>query len=89
MAQNDPAKTICASMFICSAIQHIRVGDLSIHAQSIGALTADDGPSEGALMDVVTEEERLPEGIPDAFNILSKTEERALVRDSTAAFSGV
>ena len=75
-------------MFICSAIQHIRIGDLSIHAQSSSALTTDDVPNEGALMDVVIDEERLPEGTPDAFNFLSKTEERALVRDSTAAFSG-
>lgn len=46
-------------MFICAAVQHIKIGDLSMHAQSAGALVADDSPSESNLMDVVREDEHL------------------------------
>ncbi|KAH8120588.1 hypothetical protein DFH11DRAFT_1838384 [Phellopilus nigrolimitatus] len=82
---NDPSKTVCATMFICAAIQHIKIGDLSTSAQSAGALAADNGPSE--LMDVVQEDVRFPDGDSEAFAVLDITKERALVRDSTASFA--
>lgn len=77
-------------MFISAAVQHIKVGDLSIHSQSVGALAADDAPS-GDMMDVVTEESRIPDGVEVGMGdipVLDTAEERSLVRDSTAAFAG-
>ncbi|EJD04282.1 uncharacterized protein FOMMEDRAFT_167503 [Fomitiporia mediterranea MF3/22] len=84
---NDPSKTICATLFICSALQHVRVGDLSIHAQSAGIIVSDDGPSDEMSMDVEGESSRLPDGTEGFFPVLSKEEERTLARDSTAGFA--
>lgn len=81
---NDPQKTIFATMFICSAIQHIRIGDISAHFKTPGVLTADDGPSE--VMDV-NENDRLPDGSEGVFPVLSREEEFALSKDSTAGFT--
>lgn len=75
-------KTLCASMFIVSITQHIKLGDLSMHH---GAPLADDVPSE-ELMDV-DDRNHLPDGTENPA-ILSKEEERALTRESTAGFAG-
>ncbi|PAV21860.1 ARM repeat-containing [Pyrrhoderma noxium] len=81
---NDPQKTICATMFICSAIQHIRIEDISMHFRASGALTADSGPWEN--MDIVNSE-HLPDGTEGIFPVLSREEELALSKDSTAGFA--
>ncbi|KAG7099513.1 hypothetical protein E1B28_001358 [Marasmius oreades] len=79
---NDPAKTLCTSTFIVGVIQNIRVGDLSIH-QSGMPLTDDSI----APMDIDEDQTQLPTGIENGMPALSKEEERALVRDSTAVFA--
>lgn len=75
-------KTLCASMFIVSIAQHIKIGDLSMHH---GAPLADDVPAE-ELMNV-DDRNHLPEGTeyPAA---LSREDERALARETTAGFAG-
>ncbi|KAL0578024.1 Proteasome activator BLM10 [Marasmius crinis-equi] len=79
---NDPAKTLCAAMFIVGIVQNIRVGDLSIH-QSGMPLT-----EEGiAQMDIDQDHTPLPGGTESGMPALSKEEERTLVRESTAAFA--
>lgn len=76
-------------MFICSVIQHVKIGDLSMHSFG-GVLIGDDGLGEEVAMDVDSEEP-LPHGseaMDGTMPVLSKSEERALARDSTASFSG-
>ncbi|KAH7927359.1 hypothetical protein BV22DRAFT_1031842 [Leucogyrophana mollusca] len=82
---NDPNKTVCATMFIVSAIQHVKIGDLSMHHS--GFALSGDAPGEG-LMEVDDEETHLPEGVEmGPFVPLSREEERTLVRESTASFA--
>ncbi|KAN0100847.1 hypothetical protein V8E55_000831, partial [Tylopilus felleus] len=82
---NDPNKTICATSFIISAIQHVKIGDISMH-QSGFALSG-DAPSE-YLMELDNDETRLPEGVEmSPFVALSREEERTLVRESTSGFA--
>lgn len=82
--QNDPVKTVCATMFIVSVIQHIKIGDLSM-SQS-GAALGDVPPDDMG----VDPEYELPDGtdIGDT-STLSRADERSLVRDSTAGFAGM
>lgn len=70
-------------MFIVSTVQHIKLGDLSIH-QSGAPLVDDAGP-----MDVDDDPTQLPAGVEAGMPTLSKSEERALVRDNTAGFAGM
>ncbi|EIN13635.1 hypothetical protein PUNSTDRAFT_94829 [Punctularia strigosozonata HHB-11173 SS5] len=79
---NDPIKTVCTTMFIVSAVQHIKIGDLSI--QQSGLALSSDAPAED-MMDVDSTE-KLPEASENTA-VFSRAEERALVRDSTAAFA--
>jgi len=69
-------------MFIVGVVQNIRIGDLSIHQS--GMPLTEDGPQ----MDVDQDHTQLPSGTESGMPALSKDEERALVRDSTAAFAG-
>lgn len=67
-------------MFIVAAVQHIKIGDLSIHQSG-------DGPSE--QMDADDDYNQLPEGTEMGDSVvLSRDDERALVIDSTASFAG-
>ncbi|ESK98497.1 membrane protein [Moniliophthora roreri MCA 2997] len=79
---NDPTKTLCAAMFIVGVMQNIRAGDLSIHQS--GMPLTDDGIGH---MDVDQDSIELPTGTERGMPALSREEERALVRDSTAVFS--
>ncbi|THV06075.1 hypothetical protein K435DRAFT_712109 [Dendrothele bispora CBS 962.96] len=79
---NDPNKTIFTTMFIVAVLQNIKVGDLSIH-QSGQPLTEDFGDN----MDVDQDTTQLPAGTEAGMPALSRNDERALVRDSTAAFA--
>ncbi|KAG6381418.1 armadillo-type protein [Boletus reticuloceps] len=82
---NDPNKTICATSFIISAIQHVKIGDISMH-QSGFALSGDT-PSED-LMELDNDETQLPEGVEASpFVALNREEERTLVRESTSGFA--
>ncbi|KAH8100456.1 ARM repeat-containing protein [Cristinia sonorae] len=82
---NDPIKTLCASMFIIAVSQHIKIGDLSM--QQGGVPMSDDAPPD-ELMEVDDDEARLPVGTEMGFAAtLSREEERALTRESTAAFA--
>jgi proteasome activator subunit 4 len=82
--KNDPAKTICATMFIVAVVQNIKIGDLS--STQSGLSFSSDAPGE--TMDV-DEGIHLPDGTePGASPTLSKAEERVLVRESTAGFAG-
>lgn len=80
--QNDPAKTVCATMFIVAVVQHIKIGDLS---QSGLSFTGDE-PADGSMD--VDDTDHLPEGTEMGSPRLSKAEERSLVRDGTASFAG-
>ncbi|KAG2062138.1 hypothetical protein BDR06DRAFT_978583 [Suillus hirtellus] len=82
---NDPNKTVCATLFIVSTMQHVKVGDLSMHHS--GFALSGDAPGE-ELMEVDTEDTHIPEGVEmSPFVSLSKREERTLVRESTAGFA--
>jgi proteasome activator subunit 4 len=77
--QNDPTKTVCATMFISAIVQHMKIGDLSQSGMSFSG----DEPEE--TMDV----DHIPEGTEIGSEPrLNKEEERSLVRDSTASFAG-
>ncbi|CAA7258771.1 unnamed protein product [Cyclocybe aegerita] len=78
---NDPVKTVCATMFIVSVVQHIKIGDLSQSGMSFSG----DEPDDSMDVDDV---DHLPEGT-DVGDVprLSRAEERSLVRDSTASFA--
>lgn len=79
---NDPSKTVCTTMFIVSAIQHVKIGDLSMHQS--GVPLTDDVPDDAMAVD---EDIHLPLGTESEMPVLSRADERALARDSTAAFA--
>ncbi|EJF66455.1 ARM repeat-containing protein [Dichomitus squalens LYAD-421 SS1] len=80
---NDPVKTICATMFISSVVQHIKIADVSMH--QVGVDLSSDAPAED-IMDVDTTQ--LPAGVDSPIMpTLSREEERALARESTAGFA--
>ncbi|KAL4243149.1 BLM10 family protein [Abortiporus biennis] len=82
---NDPIKTLCASMFIVSVVQHIKIGDLSI--QQGGVALSGDAPAE-ELMDVDMDVDHLPDGTENGERpVYSRAVERTLTRDSTAGFA--
>jgi proteasome activator subunit 4 len=70
-------------MFISAILQNIKVGDLSIH-QSGQPLTEDFVEN----MDLEQDTTKLPAGTEAGMPALSRNDERALVRESTAAFAG-
>ena len=78
-------KTVFATSFIASAVQHIRIGDLSIHSSTTAPGTDD------SMMNVDEDEQYLPSGV-EAENgktpMLSRSEERILARESTSGFAG-
>jgi len=70
-------------MFISAAISNIKVGDLTGYT----ALTlGDDAPGEEVNMEV--DETMMPDGPEELNPRLDHSEERALLRDSTASFPG-
>ncbi|KAF5337321.1 hypothetical protein D9611_003207 [Ephemerocybe angulata] len=76
---NDPSKTIRAAMFITEAVKNVIIGDVS--ASHVGG-SYDDG------MDVDDQVDHIPDGTEFGDNVvLSREDERSLVRDSTASFS--
>lgn len=78
--QNDPSKTVCATMFITEAVKSIVIADVSA-TQVSGSF--DDG------MDVDDQVDHIPDGTePGDTPVLSREEERSLVKDSTASFAG-
>jgi proteasome activator subunit 4 len=82
--QNDPVKTVCATMFIVAAVQAgVKIGDLSHQA---GQPFSSDAPGEEMALD--EQFVSVPEGVERGAPALSREEERALVRDSTAGFAG-
>lgn len=82
--KNDPAKTICATMFIIAVIQNIKIGDLS--STQSGLSFSSDAPGEDMDVDG---EVWLPDGTElGCPPTLTKAEERTLVRESTAGFAG-
>lgn len=73
-------------MFIVAAVQHVKIGDLSMHQS--GFNLSGDAPGED-LMDVSDDQDHIPDGAEAGqLPIFSKAEERTLVRDSTASFAG-
>ncbi|EIW86450.1 hypothetical protein CONPUDRAFT_78796 [Coniophora puteana RWD-64-598 SS2] len=81
---NDPNKTVCTASFIVSIVQHIMIGDLSMH--QFGVALSGDAPGEEIM--VVDSNEQLPDGAESGpFAVLSVEEERTLTRESTAAFA--
>ncbi|KAJ7456643.1 hypothetical protein FB451DRAFT_1276697 [Mycena latifolia] len=81
---NDPVKTSCATTFIVAAIQHVRIGDLSTHTSALPAFDDEMMDVEGTDADATP----FPTGTEFGDTpVLSKDEERALVRDSTANFA--
>jgi proteasome activator subunit 4 len=84
---NDPIKTVCAAMFIVATVQHIKIGDLSM-SQS-GVAFTDEPPEGDGQLSMEDDSERLPEGVESqaGFQVLSRSEERMLARESTAGFA--
>ncbi|KAG6817600.1 hypothetical protein H0H87_006228 [Tephrocybe sp. NHM501043] len=77
---NDPSKTMCATVFIVSVVQHIKVGDLTQYSTGISYSSSD--------ADVINDDERdFGQGADTDIPVLSKEEERSLVRDTTASFA--
>ena len=71
-------------MFIVSAIQHVKLGDLSMHQS--GVPLTDEIPDDDAMN--VDDDMRFPDGAEGSMPVLSRADERALARDSTAGFAG-
>jgi proteasome activator subunit 4 len=83
---NDPVKTSCATTFIVAAIQHVRIGDLSMHTSGLPAFDEEMMEMDGTDADLAP----FPTGTELGDTpVLSKDEERTLVRDSTASFAGM
>ncbi|EMD41612.1 hypothetical protein CERSUDRAFT_110183 [Gelatoporia subvermispora B] len=81
---NDPVKTVCAASFIASVVQFIKIGDLSMHTE---VPLSSDAPAE-EQMDVDDDASNLPDATEaGTAPVLTRDEERALVRDSTAGFA--
>ncbi|KAI0343973.1 ARM repeat-containing protein [Trametopsis cervina] len=80
---NDPMKTACASMFISSVVQHIKIGDLSM--QQGGVPLSGDAGEETMEIDGA-DGDRFPDGVEPEVK-LSREEERTLARESTAGFA--
>ncbi|KAF4605508.1 hypothetical protein EYR40_004292 [Pleurotus pulmonarius] len=80
---NDPVKTVCATMFIVSAVQHVRIGELSYNS---GLPVDSEDPADA--MEIDTDAPPFPDGI-DVGEVqkLSRSEERSLTIDSTAGFA--
>lgn len=73
-------------MFITAIVQAgIKLGDLTHHA---GLALASDAPGD-EMMAVDEEDITIPEGTEPGGHRLTREEERALVRDSTAGFAGM
>ena len=77
-------KTLCASMFIVSVVQHMKIGDLSIQQ---GGVPLSSTPAEEMMEIDGASGEILPSGTGET-PVLSREKERALARDSTAGFAG-
>ncbi|KAF9056661.1 hypothetical protein BJ165DRAFT_1362353 [Panaeolus papilionaceus] len=79
---NDPVKTVCATMFIVTVVQHIKIGDLSQAGMTFSA----EEPINASMN--VDDMDHLPDGTEmGMIPRLSREEERSLVRDSTAGFA--
>jgi proteasome activator subunit 4 len=75
---------VCATNFIIAAVRHVKIGDLS---NQPGLSLAGDAPPDAVT--VIDSESTVPVGNEMGYaSVLSKSEERALVRDSTAGFAG-
>lgn len=80
-------KTLCTSMFIASVVQHIKIGDLSMQQ---GGIPLSGEPAEDMMEIDGGNSERLPDGVElGETPTLSREDERALARDSTAGFAGM
>ncbi|KAF5377581.1 hypothetical protein D9615_005140 [Tricholomella constricta] len=77
---NDPSKTMCATVFIVSVVQHIKIGDLTKYQSGILYPSTDTDVVMGA-------DDDYGQGADTAIPTLSKEEERTLVRESTASFA--
>jgi proteasome activator subunit 4 len=81
-AQNDPTKTMFTAGFISAIAQNMKMGDLS-STQSGVPLSSDEPPDSG--MDADTNI-HMPDG--SEAPVLSREDERILVRESTVGFAG-
>ncbi|KAH7104315.1 ARM repeat-containing protein [Auriculariales sp. MPI-PUGE-AT-0066] len=80
---NDPMKTICATTFIISVVQHIKIGELT--STPPDTLTH-DVPGEDISMANTTD--RLPFGVePGGPAAHTRAEEVALTRESSSGFA--
>ncbi|KAL7285729.1 hypothetical protein ACG7TL_000834 [Trametes sanguinea] len=83
---NDPVKTICATMFITSVVQHMKIADVSMH--QVGVDLSSDAPAEDVMDVDPSHAHQLPPGVDaPGMPTLSREEERALTRESTAAWA--
>ncbi|GJJ09464.1 hypothetical protein Clacol_003687 [Clathrus columnatus] len=81
---NDPSKTVCTTMFLVAVLQNIKIVDLTSVDRDCTFVT-DDGMNDVFMSGI-------PDGLPDGVDqsssrVLNKSEERALVRESTAGFT--
>ena len=77
-------KTLCASMFIVSVVQHMKIGDLSVQQ---GGVPLSSTTAEEMMEIDGGNDAPLPAGSGET-PVLSREEERSLARDSTANFAG-
>lgn len=72
-------------MFIISAVQHVRIGELSYHS---GLPVDSEDPADA--MEIDADAPPLPDGVDiGEVQKLSRSEERSLTIDSTAGFAGM
>lgn len=72
-------------MFLVAVLQNIKIVDLTTIDRD-SSIATDDGMTDAAINGI---ENKLPDGIdPGSTQVLNKSEERALVRESTAGFTG-
>ncbi|KAL0950801.1 hypothetical protein HGRIS_007566 [Hohenbuehelia grisea] len=82
---NDPGKTVCATMFIVVVVQHLRLGDVSLHPTG---LPLDSEAPGDVMMEIDNDDTRLPDGVDIGDTPrLNREDERALTRDGTASFA--
>lgn len=81
---NDPMKTVCATMFIIGVVQYVKIGELT--STPPDTLVSSEVPGEDISMTNTTD--RLPFGVePGGPAHLSRQEEAALTRESSAGFA--
>lgn len=71
---------MCATSFIISVVQHLKIGDLTKEQSRLSHSSDDE--------DAMECEQEYSQSVDADVPVLSREDERSLVRDSTAGFAG-